>query len=135
MAGNLIQRRNFLKTAGQTLLATPAVAAISNLAPAALLAEPPAKPKPDPQAPPKPANLSLNVRDYGATGDGTTKDTTAIQRTIDRCAVLGGGEILIPAGNYLTGNVTGKGLTGATTIDPPKLPDPVPTPATPYKLH
>jgi len=105
MAGNLIQRRNFLKTAGQTLLATPAVAAISNLAPAALLAEPPAKPKPDPQAPPKPANLSLNVRDYGATGDGTTKDTTAIQRTIDRCAVLGGGEILIPAGNYLTGAI------------------------------
>jgi hypothetical protein len=32
-------------------------------------------------------------------------------------------------------NVTGKGLTGATTIDPPKLPDPVPTPTEPYKLH
>src|SRR5258705_3428622 len=105
MAGNLIQRRNFLKTAAQTLFANPAVAAINNLAPAELLAGPPAKPKPNPQAPPKSANLSLNVRDYGTTGDGTTKDTTAIQRTIDRCAVLGGGAVLIPAGNYLTGAI------------------------------
>jgi hypothetical protein len=106
MAGNLIQRRNFLKTAGQTLLATPAIAALNNLTPAELSAEPPAKPKPDPQAPPKYVNLTLNVRDYGAKGDGTTKDTAAIQQTIDRCAVLGaigGGEVLIPAGNYLTG--------------------------------
>src|SRR5882757_2450363 len=103
MAGNLIQRRNFLKTATQTLFATPAVAAINNLAPVELLAGPPAKPKPNPQAPPRSAILTLNVRDYGATGDGTTKDTAAIQRTIDRCAVLGGGEVLIPAGNYLTG--------------------------------
>src|SRR5580704_9768526 len=99
MAGILIQRRNFLKTAGQTLLAAPAVAAINNLAPAELLAEPPAKPKPDLQAPLKSANLTLNVRDYGATGDGITKDTAAIQQAIDRCALFGGGEVLIPAGN------------------------------------
>ena len=105
MAGNLIQRRNFLKTAGQTLLATPAVVAINNLLPAELLAEPPAKPKPDSQAPPKSANLSLNVRDYGAKGDGTTKDTTAIQQAIDRCGLFGGGEVLVPAGNYLTGAI------------------------------
>ncbi len=32
-------------------------------------------------------------------------------------------------------NVTGKGLAGASTIDPPKLPDPIPVPAEPYKLH
>jgi polygalacturonase len=32
-------------------------------------------------------------------------------------------------------NVTGTGLAGATTIDPPKLPDPIPTPSAPYKLH
>jgi polygalacturonase len=69
------------------------------------LAEPPAKPKPDHQTPPKSANLSLNIRDYGATGDGITKDTAAIQQAIDRCSLFGGGEVLIPAGNYLTGAI------------------------------
>jgi polygalacturonase len=47
--------------------------------------------------------LSLNPRDFGATGDGVTKDTMALQLTIDRCAVLGGGEVVVPAGNYLSG--------------------------------
>ena len=32
-------------------------------------------------------------------------------------------------------NVTGTGLKGAVTIDPPKLPDPVPVPAQPYQLR
>jgi polygalacturonase len=47
--------------------------------------------------------LSLNVREFGATGDGATKDTVALQQAIDRCWVLGGGEVVVPAGNYLTG--------------------------------
>jgi polygalacturonase len=34
-----------------------------------------------------------------------------------------------------THNVTGKGLEGATAIDGPKLPDPVPVPAEPYRLR
>jgi polygalacturonase len=55
-----------------------------------------------PPAPPKPG-LSLNVRDFGAKGDGETKDTAALQQAIDRCSVLGGGEVVVPAGNYLTG--------------------------------
>jgi polygalacturonase len=49
--------------------------------------------------------LTLNVRDFGATGDGKTKDTAAIQQAIDRCSVLNGGEVLIPAGEYLTGAI------------------------------
>ncbi len=49
--------------------------------------------------------LVLNVRDFGATGDGKTKDTIAIQQTIDRCSVLGGGEVFFPAGNYFTGAI------------------------------
>lgn len=49
------------------------------------------------------ASQRLNVRDFGAKGDGATKDTYALQQAIDRCSVLGGGEVLVPAGNYLTG--------------------------------
>jgi hypothetical protein len=98
---NPIQRRKFLKTASQTILAAPAIAAFNDLA----LAAPLSKPKPDPPTPPKSANLTLDVRDYGAKGDGTTKDTAAIQQAIDRCWLFGGGEVLIPAGNYLTGAI------------------------------
>ena len=47
--------------------------------------------------------FTINVRETGAKGDGVTKDTAAIQQAIDRCWVLGGGEVLAPAGNYLTG--------------------------------
>lgn len=49
------------------------------------------------------APLSLNAREFGAKGDGAAKDTEALQRAIDRCGVLGGGEVVVPAGNYLTG--------------------------------
>jgi polygalacturonase len=100
MVSNPIERRSFLKRATQTLLAAPAIATLNHVA----LAQPPAKPRPklQPESSPRP-KLTLNIRDYGALGDGATKDTIAIQQTIDRCAVLGGGEVLIPAGDYLTG--------------------------------
>src|SRR5262250_2142271 len=42
-------------------------------------------------------------RIFGATGNGTTKDTAALQRALDRAGVLGGGDVLVPAGTYLTG--------------------------------
>jgi polygalacturonase len=47
----------------------------------------------------------FNVRDFGAVGDGTNKDTVAFQKTLDVCAVSGGGEVLVPAGKYLIGSV------------------------------
>ena len=50
-------------------------------------------------------SLTLNVRDFGAKGDGATKDTAAIQQAIDRCSVLGGGQVLTPPGGYLTGAI------------------------------
>jgi polygalacturonase len=51
------------------------------------------------------AKLILNVRDFGAKGDGETKDTAALQQVLDRCWVLGGGDVLVPAGNYFTGAI------------------------------
>ena len=48
------------------------------------------------------ASLGLfNVRTYGATGDGKTLDTPAVNRAIDAAAAAGGGIVLFPAGSYL----------------------------------
>lgn len=47
----------------------------------------------------------LNVRDFGAVGDGVTKDTAAFQKALDTCAVSGGGEVFVPAGKYLLGSI------------------------------
>ena len=43
---------------------------------------------------------SFSVMDFGAKGDGTTDDTDAIQRAIDR-ASRAGGVVTLPAGRYL----------------------------------
>ena len=48
---------------------------------------------------------TYNVRDFGATGDGKTKDTAAFQKALDACAVNGGGDVVVPPGNYLIGSV------------------------------
>jgi polygalacturonase len=56
--------------------------------------------------------LTLNVRGFGATGDGASKDTAAIQKAVDRCGVLGGGEVLFPSGTYLSGAIALRSNTG-----------------------
>jgi polygalacturonase len=43
-----------------------------------------------------------DVRSYGATGNGRTLDTTAVQRAIDGAAKDGGGIVHFPAGSYLS---------------------------------
>lgn len=45
----------------------------------------------------------LNVRDYGAVGNGVTDDTTAIQAAITAAGAAGGGTIFFPAGTYIVG--------------------------------
>jgi len=42
----------------------------------------------------------LNVRDFGARGDGQTDDTAAFQKALQASAVSGGGVVLAPRGNY-----------------------------------
>jgi polygalacturonase len=51
------------------------------------------------------SRAGFNIRDFGAMGDGTNKDTVAFQKALDACAVAGGGEVLVPAGRYLIGSV------------------------------
>jgi hypothetical protein len=42
----------------------------------------------------------FNVLNYGATGNGTTDDTTAIQSAINACQTAGGGVVFFPPGTY-----------------------------------
>jgi polygalacturonase len=41
-----------------------------------------------------------NVRDFGASGDGSTLDTPAVNRAIEAAAAQGGGTVWFPAGTY-----------------------------------
>jgi polygalacturonase len=43
----------------------------------------------------------FSVRDYGATGDGRTLDTPAINAAIEAADQAGGGTVVLPAGDYL----------------------------------
>jgi len=55
---------------------------------------------------------ALNVRDFGAKGDGETKDTAAVQKALDACMAAGGGTVLVPSGDYLIGSV----VVGSNTV-------------------
>jgi polygalacturonase len=46
-----------------------------------------------------------DVRNFGAVGNGVHLDHAAINAAIDTCAAQGGGQVLIPAGNYLCGSI------------------------------
>ena len=46
-----------------------------------------------------------SVREYGVKGDGITIDTKAIQAVIDKAAAEGGGVILFPPGQYVSGSI------------------------------
>ena len=47
----------------------------------------------------------FNVTDYGATGDGTTLDTNAINQAIVAAAGAGGGTVHFPAGTYASHSI------------------------------
>jgi polygalacturonase len=79
-------------------------------------------------APTSPTNAIFDVRSFGATGDGKTLDTPAINRAIDAAVAAGGGVILFPAGQYLCFSIRLRSLVhlhlaqGATILaaDSPK---------------
>jgi len=45
--------------------------------------------------------ILFNVRTFGATGDGKTVDTPAINKAIEAAAAAGGGTVVFPAGTYV----------------------------------
>jgi polygalacturonase len=47
----------------------------------------------------------VEVTKYGAKGDSTTLNSLAIQKAIDDCNKTGGGKVIFPAGNYLSGTI------------------------------
>ena len=75
-------------------------------------------------------NGIYNVRDFGAKGDGKTLDSPAINAAIEAAVRNGGGQVLLPAGTYLSGSIRLKSnidlhLSAGCTIlaaDPNKFP-------------
>jgi len=47
----------------------------------------------------------FDIRNYGATGNGATLETSAIQKAIDACAAAGGGQVRFPPGRYVSGTI------------------------------
>ncbi|UYY58152.1 glycoside hydrolase family 28 protein [Sphingomonas sp. S2-65] len=93
-------RRSFLTAAGLGAMAATSARA----APLQRNAKPaiPALPV----LPPPLANgVRVDPREFGAKADGTTKDTAAVQQALDRCAVMGGGEVVLARGTFLVGAI------------------------------
>jgi len=51
------------------------------------------------------ANYAVDIRDFGAIGDGITMNTEKIQAAIDSCFLQGGGTVVVPRGNFVTGSI------------------------------
>ena len=82
-------RRDFLRTGGIGMAAA-AIPAASFAASAG-----------DDKSDVHPVTHLFDVRTYGATGDGKTLDTAAVNRAIEAAAAAGGGVVLFHAGSYL----------------------------------
>lgn len=59
---------------------------------------------------------ALDVRDFGAVGDGTTDDTAALQSALNALAATGPVTLIFGPGNYLTGQLTLTNAVDATII-------------------
>ena len=55
--------------------------------------------------PPQFSDYEVRVTDFGARGDGTTDCTQAFKQAISACHDAGGGRVVVPEGDYLTGAI------------------------------
>jgi hypothetical protein len=77
------------------------------------------------------SDSTINLRDFGALGDGTTNDGPALQSALDALAESGGGTLFVPAGRYpiltpvqkdfsgLASSITIAGVESLTPAPPP----------------
>ncbi|RVT72001.1 glycoside hydrolase family 28 protein [Flavobacterium sufflavum] len=54
---------------------------------------------------PKFKNQEFNIIDFGAKADGVTMNTEAFKKAIEACNAAGGGKVVVPSGNFLTGPI------------------------------
>lgn len=48
---------------------------------------------------------TVDIKDFGAVGDARTLNTQSIQTAIDHVAASGGGTVVVPKGNFVTGSI------------------------------
>ena len=96
-----ISRREFLQTASAgcgilavSLQARGAVAGWDSVAKILGRIRPPVFPQRD-----------INIARHGASGDGITDCSEALRKAIDACNKSGGGRVVVPAGDFLTGPI------------------------------
>jgi polygalacturonase len=80
----MMQRRDLLKLSSMALAANVGTLSTANA-----------------QSSVAPSEAIYNVRSFGATGDGKTLDSAAINQAIEAVAAAGGGTIVFPAGTYI----------------------------------
>ena len=49
--------------------------------------------------------MDYNIKEYGAVADGATNNSGAIQAAVDACTVAGGGRVIVPTGQFLSGTI------------------------------